>query len=112
MARVIEAVGQHGIDRIVLAGCPAIERAGLVSTIASAAGIPAPHAAFLLLIEGNDAATAAPAIRRAVTALEAMPGFEIRRRKLRQDVLVIGAGPAGLEAADSLATLGHAVTMI
>ncbi len=41
-----------------------------------------------------------------------MPGFETRRWKLRQDVLVIGAGPAGLEAAKSLAELGHAVTMI
>ena len=42
VSRVIEAVREHGIDRIVLAGCPAIERAGLVSTIASAAGIPVP----------------------------------------------------------------------
>ncbi len=111
-AAVVARVREHAIDRIVLAGCAAIERAGLPAAIAAEAGIPAPHAAFLLLNEGTDAATAAPGIRRTVTALETMSGFEIRRWKLRQDVLVIGAGPAGLEAAKSLAGLGHAVTVI
>jgi heterodisulfide reductase subunit A-like polyferredoxin len=94
----------------VLAGCPAIERSGLVAAIASAAGIPTPHAAFLLLNERTVAT--APSIRRIVAALEAMPGFETRRWKPVQDVLVIGAGPAGLEAARSLAGLGHPVTVI
>ena len=74
--------------------------------------MPAPHAAFLLLNEGTDTAAAAPGIRRAVAALEAMPVFETRRWKLRQDVLVIGAGPAGLEAARSLVGLAHPVTLI
>ncbi len=111
-AAIVAKVRGHGIDRIVLAGCAAIERAGLAASIATEAGIPAPHAAFLLLKEGMDAAATAPDIRRMVAALEAMPGFETRRRKLRQDVLVIGAGPAGLETAKSLAALGHAVTMI
>ena len=112
VARVIESAGEHGIDRIVLAGCPAIERAGLVSTIATAAGVPSPHVAFLLLNEGTAAAAATPAIRRTVAALEAMPGFETRRWKPVPDVLVIGAGPAGLEAARSLAGLAHPVTVI
>ena len=112
VSRVIEAVREHGIDRIVLAGCPAIERAGLVAAIASASGIPAPHAAFHLLNEGTATSAAAPAIRRTVTALEAMPEFETRRWKPVPDVLVIGAGPAGLEAARSLAGLGHPVTVI
>jgi heterodisulfide reductase subunit A-like polyferredoxin len=109
---VVGKVREHGIDRIVLAGCPVIERAGLPATLAEAAGIPAPHVVFLPLKKKTDAAAAAPGIRRAVSALEAMPGFEIRRVKLAQEVLVIGAGPAGLEAARSLAALGHAVTVI
>ncbi|OHD74851.1 MAG: hypothetical protein A2177_01200 [Spirochaetes bacterium RBG_13_68_11] len=112
---IVGKIREHGIDRIVLAGCPAIERAGLPATIAEEAGLPAPHVVFLLLMnakKGTDAAAAAPGIHRAVSALEAMPGFEARRWKLCQDVLVIGAGPAGLEAARSLAGLGHAVTVI
>jgi heterodisulfide reductase subunit A-like polyferredoxin len=105
---IVGKIREHGIDRIVLAGCPVIERAGLAATVAEETGLPAPHVVFLPLI----AAAALPGIRRAVSALEAMPGFETRRWKPCQDVLVIGAGPAGLEAARSLAGLGHAVTVI
>jgi heterodisulfide reductase subunit A-like polyferredoxin len=111
-AAIVAKVREHGIDRIVLAGCAAIDRAGLPALLAAEAGLPAPHVAFLLLNEGTDTAAAAPGIRRVVAALGAMPGFETRRWKLRQDVLVIGAGPAGLEAARSLAGLGHPVTVI
>jgi heterodisulfide reductase subunit A len=111
-AAIVAKAREHGIDRIVLAGCAAIERAGLPAYIAAEAGLPTPHAAFVLLKEGTDTAAAAPDIRRSVAALQAMPGFETRRWKLRQDVLVIGAGPAGIEAARSLAGLGHPVTMI
>ncbi len=105
-------IREHGIDRIVLAGCPVIERTGLAAMVAEAAGIPAPYATFVLLPPNADAAGAAPTIRKALAALEAMPVFETRKVKLAQDVLVIGAGPAGREAARSLASLGHAVTVI
>lgn len=108
----VGSIREHGIDRIVLAGCPAIERTGLTASVAAAAGIPAPHVVPVLLQPNADTARVAPAIRKAVAALEAMPGFETRRWKPRQEVLVIGAGPAGIEAARSLAGLGHPVTVI
>jgi heterodisulfide reductase subunit A-like polyferredoxin len=109
---MVGKIRERGIDRIVLAGCPVIERAGLAATVAEEAGLPAPHVVFLLLKKGIDAAAAAPRIHRAVAALEAMPGFETRLWKVCREVLVIGAGPAGIEAARSLAKLGHPVTII
>ncbi|MCX7029630.1 MAG: FAD-dependent oxidoreductase [Spirochaetes bacterium] len=112
MATLAAKVREHGIDRIVLAGCPVIGRTGQAASVAEAAGIPAPHVTTVLLSKNADPAGTAPAIRKAVVALEAMPGFETRKLKLAQDVLVIGAGPAGLEAARALATLGHRVTVI
>lgn len=111
-AAVAGAIRESGVDRFVLAGCPVIARAGLAAAIAEAAGLPALHVATALVPALTDAAGAAPAIGRALAALEALPGFETRRVKLAKNVLVIGAGPAGLEAAHALAGLGHAVTLI
>ena len=111
-AAVTARIREQGIDRAVLAGCPALDRAGAAAAAAAEAGIPAPHVAFLPIAAGSDAASAAPSMRRVLAALEAMPGFETRRWKLAQTVLVIGAGPAGREAARAIAGLGHGVTMI
>jgi len=111
-AQVVAKARELGIDRIVLAGCPVIERAGLAEAVAGAIGLPAPHVVPVLVATGADAADAAPAICKAVSALEAMPKFEIRHEKLDQAVLVIGAGPAGRETARGLARLGHRVTVI
>jgi heterodisulfide reductase subunit A-like polyferredoxin len=109
---VFGKIREHGIDRVVLAGCPEIERAGLPAAVAERAGIPAPYVVFHPLRKATDAEAAAPGIRSALAALEAMPVFETRSVKLAQEILVIGAGPAGLEAARSLAALGQAVTVI
>jgi len=60
---IVAAAGkirEHGIDRIVLAGCPVVERTGLAATVAEAAGIPAPHVVPVLLPPNADAAGAAP----------------------------------------------------
>jgi heterodisulfide reductase subunit A-like polyferredoxin len=107
-----EKAKKHVIDRVVLAGCPAVARGELAALISKAAGIPSAHVLTVIIRHNADAAGAAPAIRRAVSALEAMPAFQTRRISLAQEVLVIGAGTAGLEAARSLATLGHGVTVI
>jgi heterodisulfide reductase subunit A len=112
VATVVANVHEQGIDRIVLAGCPTIERTGLAERIAADGNLPAPLVTTVLVQPGTDAAGAAPAIRKAVAALATMPVFEIRREKPARGVLVIGAGPAGLEAARALARLGHEVTVI
>lgn len=111
-ASVVGTIRENGIDRVVLAGCPVIVRAGLAAAVAEGAGLPAPHVAPALVPALTDAAGAAPAIARALAALEAVPSVEIRRVKLAKNVLVIGAGPAGLEAARALAELGHDVAVI
>jgi 2-polyprenyl-6-methoxyphenol hydroxylase-like FAD-dependent oxidoreductase len=37
--------------------------------------------------------------------------MSVQREQLEADVLIVGAGPAGLACAHKLATLGHAVTL-
>jgi Pyruvate/2-oxoacid:ferredoxin oxidoreductase delta subunit len=58
------------------------------------------------------AAAAIKAIQRGLAGLAEIPTVERRRLDLEPGVLVVGAGPAGREAAAALCGLGHPVTIV
>ena len=84
---MVGKIREHGIDRIVLAGCPVLEQVGMAATIAEEAGLPAPHVVFLPFKgKGLDAAAAAPrhpqgSVRPRGDARLRDPTLEALRRK-------------------------------
>lgn len=105
--------------RLVFAGCSLLGRPDLQESLAAGAGVT-PSAVrgvnlrqpALRRASGRVAVPqAVAAVQRALRALALQPLFERRRIPLAPGVLVVGAGPAGREAASRLRALGHPVTL-
>ncbi len=113
------ALARQGIGKAVFAGCSLLERADLVDGLAHRGGLTPSAIRGVNLrqplfrrLAGEEAiGRAAAAVRRALQALALQPSFHRRRIPLAPGVLVIGAGPAAVEAAARVRALGHETTL-
>jgi len=99
-------------DRLLLAGCRALLSRGYAETLSRATGVSPSAIDAVLLSAANSAADCVRSIRRAYTALELLPVFETKRVPVRQEVLVVGGGFAGMEAARQVSALGYPTTIV
>ncbi len=117
-----DAIRQHGLDRVVVAGCPARFQENHLRDACVEAGVNVNHFALVDWREGCVDAhgddkqvitgKAIDLVQMAVARVsKAQPVDQIRAR-IEQQVLVIGGGIAGMTAARSLADRGIAVTLI
>ncbi|MCX7040363.1 MAG: hypothetical protein NT005_14665, partial [Spirochaetes bacterium] len=102
---------KNKLDRLLLAGCPALQSEAYIKTAAKAAGVPSGVVFPALLPRRCSPAVAARMIRQATAGLQLLPVFESRRVALRNEVLVLGDGPAGTEAARQVAAFGYPTTV-
>jgi len=103
---------ERKLRKLLLAGCPTLQSQAYAMSISRAVGIPVSAVDSVRLAPGASSSEAARAIRRAYAGLELLPAFKIRRVPLRQDVLVMGGGWAGMETARQIAGLGNPTTVI
>jgi heterodisulfide reductase subunit A-like polyferredoxin len=99
------------LDRLLLAGCPALQSEVCRQTVAKAAGIPLSSVLSVLLPHGCSPAIAARMIGHASAGAQLLPVFESRRVALGNEVLVVGGGLAGREAERHVAAFGYPTTV-
>ena len=102
---------KHKLGRLLLAGCAALQSEALIKNAAKAAGVASGAVFPVLFPRRSSPAVAARMIRQATTGLQLLPVFESRRVALRNEVLVLGGGPAGTEAARQVAAFGYPTTI-
>jgi heterodisulfide reductase subunit A-like polyferredoxin len=126
-------IAKRRFRRVLLAGVAPAGQAELLQALARQANLPAAAVAGVdlapaLAARGRTsrggasrgqasrsraaAAAAIKAIQRGLAGLAEIPTVERRRLDLEPGVLVVGAGPAGREAAAALCGLGHPVTIV
>jgi heterodisulfide reductase subunit A-like polyferredoxin len=102
---------KHKLGRLLLAGCAALQSEAYIKTAAKAAGVASGAVFPVLLPRRCSLAVAARMIRQATAGLQLLPVFESRRVALRNEVLVLGGGLAGTEAARHVAAFGYPTTV-
>ncbi len=107
-------IAKRRFRRVLLAGIAPAGQAELLQAVARQAGLPAAAVAGVdlgpALASRGRVREALRAIQRGLAALAEIPVVERRSLALEPGVLVVGAGPAGREAAAALRSLGHPVT--
>ena len=116
VAALAARITKRRFRRVLLAGIAPAGQAELLQTLARQAHLPAAAVGGVDLGPALASRTRAPgalrAIQRGLAALAEIPPVERRSLALEPGVLVVGAGPAGREAAAALRGLGHPVTLV
>ncbi len=103
---------KHKLGRLILAGCAALQSEAYIKSAEKAAGTASGSIFPVLLPRRCSPAAAARMIRQATAGLQLLPVFESRRVELRNEVLVVGGGPAGREAERRVVAFGYPTTLI
>jgi len=114
-------IRESGVERVVIAACSPREHEGTFMQIVSGAGINPylmrmvnvrEQVAWVTADPGRAADKAARLIEAAVRRTGRQSPLAGRRMEVCPDALVVGAGPAGLKAALTLAASGRHVTVV
>jgi len=112
MEEAVSHLKDQGPAKLLFAGCSPSRRPGLLANMAARTGL-SPGAAYRVALRpGAGALMHAAAILRGLKALAARPAFQTRLIPLEQRVLVVGSGPAGLQSARDLRTLGYETVLV
>ncbi len=114
-------LSEHGIERVVISACSPREHENTFMRVLSGAGLN-PYLMQMVNVreqiawvtEDRDKATekAGRSIRSAVKRVQLHDALEKKEIDICPDVLVIGAGPAGLKAALGIAAAGRKVVLV
>ncbi len=105
-------VGQKKLDKVLLAGCAALQSPAYAARLAASARIPRSAVDSIRIHPSMSPADAARLIQRAAHGRELVPVPKTRQAAVRQGVLVAGGGRAGWETARLTARLGYPTTLI
>jgi heterodisulfide reductase subunit A-like polyferredoxin len=116
LAALALKTARRGFSRVLVAGASPAGQGELLQAFAAQSGLPTASVAGAdlapALASRNRAAEAIRAIQKGLAALAEIPPIERRRLPLAKEVLVVGGGAAGLQAASALSSLGHLVTIV